>query len=135
MKVSKSKLICRLSFGSIFPIWLKRRHNFTDSNNIVQAVYTDYEPTGKIGQIDYHNGTATKYTYDAWSTKLFGIVTEDPTRDPAKNLQNREYTYSRAGDILRIQDHVQKVTYDYAYDKLHRLVSEKLSSKPRDVHL
>ncbi|RPI78063.1 MAG: hypothetical protein EHM45_06880, partial [Desulfobacteraceae bacterium] len=99
----------------------------TDSANVVQAVYTDYEPTGKIGQIDYHNGTATKYTYDAWSTKLFGIVTEDPTHDPNKYLQNREYTYSRAGDVLRIEDHVQKVSYDYAYDPLHRLISENLS--------
>jgi len=37
---------------------------------------------------------------------------------------NKTYKYSRAGDILRIQDNVRAVTYFYTYDRLHRLTGE-----------
>jgi RHS repeat-associated protein len=99
------------------------------TNSIITALYTDYAPTGKIGQITYPNGIDTFYTYDAWSTKLFGIVTTNnpANTDPTKDLQNREYTYSRAGDILQIKDNAKVITYDYTYDMLHRLVGETLS--------
>jgi RHS repeat-associated protein len=98
------------------------------TNSVITALYTDYAPTGKIGQITYPNGIYTFYNYDAWSAKLFGIVTTNnpANTDPTKDLQNREYTYSRAGDILQIQDNAKGITYDYTYDMLHRLVGETL---------
>jgi RHS repeat-associated protein len=96
----------------------------TDSSQVIQTLYTDYEPTGKIGQINHANGTATLYTYDPWSTRLFGIVTQDPSGQPLNDLQNKSYHYTRAGDIDQIIDHKKNVTYNYTYDSLHRLKTE-----------
>ncbi|RPI74433.1 MAG: hypothetical protein EHM45_19085, partial [Desulfobacteraceae bacterium] len=98
------------------------------SGTTTYAVFSDYEPSGKIGQIDYGNGTATKYTYDVWSGSLFGIVTENPTHNPAYDLQNRSYHYTRAGNIDRVTDHLRNITYNYTYDKLHRLTNETNSN-------
>jgi hypothetical protein len=67
------------------------------SNAITYASYSNYEPTGKIGQIMYANGTAARYTYDELSTKLYGIVTTDPTGLAANDLQSKSYSYTAAG--------------------------------------
>ncbi|MDY6951756.1 MAG: hypothetical protein SWE60_09600 [Thermodesulfobacteriota bacterium] len=49
----------------------------TDSDERELAEYTSYEPTGKMGQVDYGNNTTTVHTYDPYSTKLTGIVTSN----------------------------------------------------------
>ena len=96
----------------------------TGSDSEVYAACTLYEPTGKMGQINHGNGTATRYTYDPKSTRLTSIVTTDPSGEPANDIQRRAYTYSRAGDITVILDDARGITYTYTYDKLHRLIGE-----------
>jgi len=96
-------------------------HTVTGSDGVEYAENTLYEPTGKIGQIDHQDGiAATRYTYDSWSTKLLGIAT-DAHSNP---IQTKAYHYSRTGDITSIEDQQAGITYNYTYDKLHRLLTE-----------
>ena len=88
------------------------------------ARYEGYEATGKIGEGHYGNGTATHYTYDPRSTRLVGIVTADPSGQPANDLQRRAYWYTQAGDVKKVTDGLQGIDYEYAYDNLHRLTGE-----------
>ncbi len=95
----------------------------TGSDSIVYARHTNYEPTGKIGRIDHANNTFTLHEYDAESTRLLSIVTTNP--GPTDDLQNKQYRYTRAGNIKEITDNVKEgLTYTYTYDKLHRLMGE-----------
>ncbi len=94
------------------------------SDLVEYAVYTQYEPTGKTGQVNNGNETATRYSYDSWSTRLTGIITADPTYKPENDILNREYNYTPAGDISKITNDLKGITYEYEYDKLHRLVGE-----------
>jgi len=100
-------------------------HTVVEITDLVgYATCTDYEPTGKIGKIEHANGTATLYTYDPKSTKLYDILTQDPSGTPENDLQRRQYSYTRAGDIRQITDDLRNITYNYTYDKLHRLLTE-----------
>lgn len=92
----------------------------TGSDGTVYARLSNYTPQGKIGRIAYPNATHTDYTYDDWSGRLTTIR----TTGPAGTLLDRTYTYTPAGDISSIADGVAGVTYEYAYDRLHRLISE-----------
>ncbi|MDY6951754.1 MAG: RHS repeat-associated core domain-containing protein [Thermodesulfobacteriota bacterium] len=92
----------------------------TDSDERELAEYTSYEPTGKMGQVDYGNNTTTVHTYDPYSTKLTGIVTSNGSG----NLLERYFAYSQAGDIQEIDDQHNSITYTYTYDNLHRLLGE-----------
>ena len=87
------------------------------------AEFTDYEPTGKIGDIYHGNGAETTYTYDPESTRLLTIQTLDPN---LTDIQEKAYTYTKAGDIIRITDTggARNITRNYTYDKLHRLIGE-----------
>lgn len=93
-------------------------------NTIIYAECEDYTPAGKIGNVYHENGTQTTYSYDSKSTKLQSIQTENPTLGL---LQDKVYKYSRAGDIIEITDNINNITRNYAYDKLHRLISETSS--------
>jgi len=94
----------------------------TDSE--VYASCSGYQPTGKMGQIVHGNNTTTTYIYDSQSTRLKEIVTVGPSG----GIQDRTYTYTRAGDIWTIHDDLKPVTYTYLYDNLHRLLSEKIGA-------
>lgn len=94
------------------------------SDSYTYAVYSVYEPTGKVGRIDHGNGTATAYTYDALSTRLTGITTSDSSGLSENDIQRRAYLYSQGGDITAIVDDLRNITYNYTYDSLHRLISE-----------
>ncbi|MGB5985717.1 MAG: FG-GAP-like repeat-containing protein, partial [Desulfobacterales bacterium] len=107
----------------------------SDGNSLVYAMLTDYAPTGKIGQVFFGNNTTTAYTYDPWSTKLTTIISEDPTGQPANDLQRRFYRYTKAGDIKEIQDDLNQVTYSYTYDDLHRLLTETNSGSHDPITL
>ena len=96
-------------------------HTVTGSDNVVYATMTNYNPTGKIGDIEFGNGVSTSYQYDGWSSRLDGITTENANGDP---IMERLYYYSPAGDIEEVTDLVTGVTHTYTYDKLHRLVEE-----------
>ena len=90
------------------------------------AEFDDYRPTGKMGGIYFGNGTATNYAYDPKSTRLSGIETLDPDLNP---ILKKSYRYSPAGDITEISEiqNGENITYTYAYDRQHRLISEMQS--------
>ncbi|MBA4369541.1 MAG: hypothetical protein C0403_18090, partial [Desulfobacterium sp.] len=87
------------------------------------ATYTNYEATGKTGQVNHANGTSKTFTYDQLSTRLYGYVAEKSTQE---YLQERTYKYTPAGDVAQIIDNPSgdKIIYRYAYDQQHRLVEE-----------
>ncbi len=93
----------------------------TGSDGKVYSRNSNYEPSGKIGQIIHGDTTTTTYTYDFGSKKLKSIVSS------GLNLINRAYQYSKAGDMLNIIDYVNNVQYQYAYDSFHRLNTETTS--------
>ncbi len=97
-------------------------HTVTGSDAVEYANLSDYEPTGKMGQIEHANGILTTYSYDPESTRLTSIVTTNP--GPTIDLQNKSYRYTGAGDIKEITDDVKSITFNYTYDKLHRLKTE-----------
>lgn len=100
-------------------------HAVIGSDGTTYAALTDYQPSGKIGDIVFGNGVHTDYTYDGWSHRLTDIHTTSPAvTDP---VQDRKYTYSLAGDITEIDDRAKVETYFYTYDKLHQLTSETTS--------
>jgi len=94
----------------------------TGSDNVEYARNTDYEPSGKIGLMEHGNGTYTRHTYDPESTRLESIVSG--RLGPAGDLQNKAYQYTPAGNIKTVTDSVKGITYNYTYDKLHRLKTE-----------
>ena len=90
------------------------------------AILSDYEPTGKIGKVEYFNSSNvmksnTQYTYDPLTTRLTNITTYSVVNG---NLQNKSYEYSPAGDIVSIENNITGISYFYDYDGLHRLISE-----------
>ncbi|MGD8944304.1 MAG: FG-GAP-like repeat-containing protein, partial [Desulfobacterales bacterium] len=92
------------------------------SDGVEYARLSGYAPTGKIGSIEHANGVYTSYTYDPESTRLTAIVTA--RSGPTPDLQNKSYRYTGAGDIKEITDNVKSISYNYTYDKLHRLIGE-----------
>ena len=98
------------------------------SDLIVYAVFSDYEPTGKIGRVDHENGTNTIYQYDPESARLTKITTHDPSGQVANDIQRKSYEYSGAGNIETIVDEEDSnKSYTYEYDGLHRLTKEKIN--------
>ena len=102
--------------------WLQ---SATDSNGTVIAQMSGYQPSGKIGTLTFGNGVTTQYAYNGWSQRLTGYQSHSPSGDI---LQDRQYTYSPAGDVTYIDDLAWVETYYYTYDKLHRLISETTSA-------
>jgi len=99
------------------------------SGGTVFGQCTGYEPTGKMGRLVQGNGTVTRYGYDGKSTRLLSLTTTGKTGEV---LQEKRYQYTKAGDLKRITDGLKNVTYDYTYDGLHRLTSER-RTKGSDV--
>jgi len=92
------------------------------SGGTVFGQCTGYEPSGKMGRLVQGNGTVTIYGYDPKSTRLLSLTTTGKTGEV---LQKKSYRYTKAGDLKRITDGLKNVTYDYTYDGLHRLTSER----------
>ncbi|MDB5616721.1 SpvB/TcaC N-terminal domain-containing protein [Tardiphaga sp.] len=106
----------------------------------------DYDAKGQRELIAYGNGATTLYSYDADTYRLMRLLT---TRDQntlgakvmgllglhnAKDvLQDLNYFYDPAGNIVRIRDDAQQTIYFrnkrvepssvYSYDPLYRLIS------------
>ncbi|VEN72620.1 conserved membrane hypothetical protein [Candidatus Desulfarcum epimagneticum] len=110
------------------------------SDSVTHARFYQYTPDGKPGLISYNNGIFTKYEYNPLSTRLTRITTSRGRgatsvrlEDPHYELrQDKSYTYTPAGDISSIQDHLAGVTYTYSYDDLHRLVQETKTNNGGD---
>jgi RHS repeat-associated protein len=106
----------------------------------------DYDAKGQRELIAYGNGATTQYSYDADTYRLTRLLT---TRDQstlgarvrgllglqnAKDvLQDLNYIYDPAGNIVRVRDDAQQTIYFrnkrvepssiYSYDPLYRLIS------------
>ena len=77
---------------------------------VEHAEFSMYEPSGKIGRIDYwQNGVYTNYNYDESSGRLQALETWDGDNI----IQNKSYIYSGAGDITSITDTRLNVTHTY----------------------
>ena len=79
------------------------------------ATITGYEPNGKMGRLAHDNNTSTTYSYDSQSLRLTSIQTQklDGGGLPVNDLQNRQYSYTAAGDIKQIVDDLKGITYTY----------------------
>jgi len=116
----------------------------TGSDSRQYAFYSQYEPSGKIGQIDHENGTATKYNYDALSGKLVGIVTADPTGEPENDIVRKVYSYTPGGNIDGITDDLYgglnpqmadyTMTYTYDTSKTHAVKAINLNGEDYIFH-
>ncbi len=90
------------------------------SDSRVYAYYSNYKPSGAVGQVSHVNGTTDYRYYDPFTMRITSIRTTSILGD----LQYWSYGYTPAGDIEEIHNIVTDVTYDYTYDELHRLLSE-----------
>jgi YD repeat-containing protein len=110
----------RLRTG-IFIVWLCI-HGFAASSleaaqvNFITNV--DYNPHGQIIKVEYGNGVVTNYTYNQLNLRLQRIHT---VNNSAQVLQDLNYTYDSAGNILSITDAVNTATQTFQYDALNRL--------------
>jgi len=87
------------------------------SNSYVKVM--TYNANGQITQIQYGNGVTTAYTYDPKSLRLMRIYS---TNAQALVVQDLNYTYDSAGQILTITDKVNTATQSFTYDHLNRLI-------------
>jgi YD repeat-containing protein len=95
------------------------------------ANVSQYTPSGKMGRIDYGNGAAVLYVYDAWSERLQSISAASQNGNTL--ILSRSYLYSPAGNITQIADYKKgaelnlpggALVFNYQYDSMHRLKSE-----------
>jgi RHS repeat-associated protein len=99
---------------------------------VEHAEFSAYEPSGKIGRIDYwENSVYTDYFYDQSSGRLIDISTSNGQI----TIQGKSYGYSKAGDIETITDNKLETTHTYEYDNLHRLINETSSVDVNDFPL
>lgn len=118
----------------VYPGGFVIRYAYHPGTNLIRSVtgadgkeyanITEYSSAGRPVDIQYGNSTATRYSYDGNSLRLQAIVTADPSRQEANDLQRKGYDYSKAGDIVRVQDALKGVAYNYTYDLLHRFTGE-----------
>ncbi len=90
------------------------------SDSRIYAYYSNYKPSGAVGQVSHVNGTTDHRYYDPFTMRITSIRTTSILGD----LQYWSYGYTPAGDIEEIHNIITDVTYDYTYDELHRLLSE-----------
>ncbi|MEH0021379.1 MAG: FG-GAP-like repeat-containing protein [Desulfobacter sp.] len=88
-------------------------------NNALTEV-TQYTPQGKIEFFNHFNGTMANYIYDYATSRLSVIHSYNMSQD----IMDKNFTYTKAGDIKTITDNRINITRTYEYDHLHRLVSE-----------
>jgi RHS repeat-associated protein len=108
-------------------------HRVTGPGGIEFAQFEDYTAAGKPGFLYQGNGTSTIFGHDLKSHLLKTLRVQAPSLEAADDLFYKTYRHTPGGDIKEIKDHIQSSTRYYAYDKLHRLISEK-SSSPALVH-
>ncbi len=79
----------------------------------------DYNANGQTTKIEYGNGMVTTYTYNSLTLRLTRILTVDAQ---VQKLQDLNYTYDPAGNVLTIVDSVNTASQNFQYDELNRLV-------------
>ena len=78
----------------------------------------DYNVHGQVTKITYGNGTVTTHTYNSLNLRLERILTVDASN---AKLQDLNYAYDSAGNIISITDNVNTATQSFQYDALNRL--------------
>jgi RHS repeat-associated protein len=87
-----------------------------------------YNKYGSRSEIFYGNGTHAQYAYDTLNQRLIGLKSYDMNTDL---MQDIEYTYDDASNILEIENFADAVNgdlggkyhYRYTYDNIYRLTS------------
>lgn len=87
----------------------------------VFANFSEYQPNGNIGRINFQNGVTSSYGYDSLSLRMKTNITRNNT---SNTLMDFDYVYSPAGDIETVSDNFKSTDYRYEYDSLHRMVKE-----------
>ncbi|MCB9747816.1 MAG: fibronectin type III domain-containing protein [Candidatus Omnitrophica bacterium] len=77
-----------------------------------------YNASGQITRVEYGNGVVTNYTFNTLNLRLERMLTTDAQ---GVKLQDLNYTYDSAGNILGITDAVHTATQTFQYDALNRL--------------
>lgn len=90
----------------------------------------DYDAKGQRERIQYGNDVSTNYTYDPLTFRLNNLKS---TKLGGEHLQDLQYTYDPAGNIIQIQDNAIPVVFfnnqkvaaksEFTYDALYRLIS------------
>ncbi len=78
----------------------------------------DYGASGQMTRVEYGNGDVTTYTYNPLNLRLTRLYTVDKN---GVALQDLNYTYDSAGNILSIADNVNTADQTFQYDALNRL--------------
>ncbi|MBI5149483.1 MAG: fibronectin type III domain-containing protein [Candidatus Omnitrophica bacterium] len=79
----------------------------------------DYNAAGQMTKVEYGNGNVTEYTYNPLNLRLTRLKTYDLQ---LTTIQDLNYTYDSAGNILSIDDKVNTADQTFKYDELNRLV-------------
>lgn len=79
----------------------------------------DYNASGQMTKVEYGNGDVTTYTYNSLNLRLTRLYTVNSLAQPVQDLN---YTYDSAGNILSITDNVNTADQTFKYDELNRLV-------------
>jgi RHS repeat-associated protein len=84
----------------------------------------DINSKGQILKAKYGNGTVTEWDYDQ-----FGRIIEHKTLDALglTNIIENTYQYDAVGNLTQRVDKVEKLTEDFSYDNLNRLLQNRLS--------
>jgi YD repeat-containing protein len=80
----------------------------------------DYNALGLPVNKEYNNGLVTDYSYSPANFRLTGITTE--------GVQDIEYEYDAAGNVMEIRDAISSATNSMGYDGIDRLTSIKVEN-------
>ncbi|GAB3903243.1 hypothetical protein GCM10028803_31340 [Larkinella knui] len=90
----------------------------------------EYDAKGQRVRIAYGNGSQTRYTYDADTTRLLRLTTTRSSDQAV--LQDLNYTYGATGNITALRDLAQPTLFfnnalilphqQFTYDSLNRLI-------------
>jgi RHS repeat-associated protein len=102
-----------------------------DTPSPVGIASVDYDAKAQRLRVDYKNGVTTRHRYDPHTFRLTHLDTRGAPPDN-DGLQELQYTYDPAGNILEVSDAAQQTIYfrnqqieaggAYVYDALYRLI-------------
>ncbi len=105
--------------------------NHIEGELLADCSYTDHTAFGQAAKIECSNGVTTEHFFDDKSGRLKRIL----TTTQSETIQDKRYTYTKAGDVKSITDAVKNANYTYEYDNLHRLLSETSNDNSGPIKL
>ncbi|MDA8135797.1 MAG: DUF4329 domain-containing protein, partial [Desulfobacteraceae bacterium] len=98
----------------------------SDANNTTLSEISLYSPQGKMEAVSFNGGkTVTTYSYIPETGRLSTLNAY--TVPGGQSIIYKVYDYNKSGDITGLHDLKNDIDYAYAYDPLHRLISEQSS--------